>query len=509
VTYVGQVLDFITPAPQPTASVATAMTGKTPWNISTAAQFSLFNAAGAAVSGPLACSSDAPVALEVAADCSSVKGLRLGVQSITVSGSGVSAKATIKVIPQAQPLGTNGKAGYNLVVTPDGRVLAWGTNSSGALGQGKFSSALPSLSLPTLVKDSSGQATLGGIVAASAGESVAMALTEDGEVYSWGSGDSMGRTALNGDALPGKVRDATGNSTLQHIVSVAVGGDNAVALVDDGTVYSWGYYSGQPGSDPKKVPGVVVLPGKALAVSAGWNWSAVLLADGRVMSWGFTSDGSTGQGVASGTRTTPGFVLDKASGQPLAGIVSLSAGYLHGLALTAAGQIHGWGRNSYGQLGQNDEINAYPSAVPVKAPGSSSPWTGVQAVVAGGNQSLAIDGGGKVFSWGYSQNGELGDGANHPRLNESGVPAAVVNAAGIGQLSDVAAIATGYSHSMALAKDGSLLIWGTGFGGNLGQGGTSTTLSYVPLLVKNEAGTAALNLAPLNHWPNLLRRGAF
>jgi alpha-tubulin suppressor-like RCC1 family protein len=509
VTYVGQVLDFITPAAQPTASAATALTGKTPWNISAAAQFSLFDAAGTPVGGPLACSSDAPAALEVAADCSAVKGLRLGAQSVTVSSGGLSAKATIKVIPQAQPLGTNGKAGYNLVVTPDGRVLAWGINSSGALGQGKFSSALPSLSLPTVVKDSTGQATLGGIVAASAGESVAMALTEDGEVYSWGGGDSMGRTALNGDSLPGKVRDATGNATLQHIVAVAVGNDNAVALVDDGTVYSWGYYSGQPGSDPKKVPGLVALPGKAVAVSAGWNWSAVLLADGRVMSWGYTSDGSTGQGAASGTRGTPGFVLDKASGQALAGIVSLSAGYLHGLALTATGQVYGWGRNSYGQLGQNDDVSTYSSAVPVKAPGSSTPWTGLQAVVAGGNQSLAIDGSGKVFSWGYSQNGELGDGANHPRLNASGVPAAVVNAAGIGQLGEIAAIAAGYSHSLALAKDGSLLIWGTGFGGNLGQGGSSTTLSYVPLLVKNEAGTSTLDLAPMSRWPNLLRRGLF
>ena len=39
---------------QPTASVATALTGKTPWNISAAAQFSLFDAAGTPVGGPLA-----------------------------------------------------------------------------------------------------------------------------------------------------------------------------------------------------------------------------------------------------------------------------------------------------------------------------------------------------------------------------------------------------------------------------------------------------------------------
>lgn len=510
VTYVGQVLDFITPAAQPTASVTTALTGKAPWNVSTTAQFSLLNASGTAVTGALACSSDVPAALEVAADCSSVKGLRLGAQSITVSSGGVSAKATIKVVPQAQPLGTNSYAKHNLVVTPDGRVLAWGSNSNGALGQGSSSSGTPSISLPKAVRDSTGQGTLGGIVAASAGEGSSLALSEDGEVYSWGDGGVSGRGVSNTDALPGKVRDATGNSVLQHVVAISLGASNAMALTDDGTVYSWGYYSGQPGSDPKKLPGVVAtLPGKAVAISAGWNWNAVLLADGRVMSWGFTSDGSTGQGTPSGTKTTPGFVLDKATGQPLGGIVSLSAGYLHGLALNASGQIYGWGRNTYGQLAQDDSVGVYSSAVPIKAPGGTDLWTGIQMVVAGGNQSLALDGSGKVFSWGYSQNGELGDGANHPRVNESGLPAAVVNTAGIGQLGDIAAIAAGAEHGLALAKDGSLLIWGRGNDGNLGQGGTSTTKSYVPLTVKNEAGSGVLNLAPLNHWTNLLRRGAF
>jgi alpha-tubulin suppressor-like RCC1 family protein len=85
----------------------------------------------------------------------------------------------------------------------------------------------------------------------------------------------------------------------------------------------------------------------------------------------------------------------------------------------------------------------------------------------------------------------------------------VVSTTGTGQLSDVAAIAAGSAHSVALAKSGSVLIWGTGYSGNLGQGTSSTAVSYVPLSVKNEAGTAALSLAPMSHWTNLLRRGVF
>lgn len=486
------------------ASILTALSGKTAWNLNTLAKFSLIDSTGANVSTALTCSSDDPVALEVSADCSSIKGMRLGLRTVTVTSGSVSAKASVKVIPQAQPLATN-HSPFNLVVTPDGRVLAWGVNSrEGALGQGKMGTDLPGLFVPTAVKTSTG--VLGGIVAASAGVNTAMALTEDGEVYSWGN-EYLGRPAQNGDTLPGKVTDPTGNASLNHIVSVSMGNNNALALADDGTVYSWGNWSGQAGPDPKKVPGVVsALAGKAVSVSAGDNWSSALLADGRVMAWGFSSN----NGVLGRPRTSdampPGFVVEQSTGQAITGVVSLSAGYNFGMALNAAGQIYAWGDNSWGQLGQNTRGNFIPGAVLVKAPSGASIWSGVAMVAAGGNHALALDNNGQVFSWGYAQNGELGDGANHPRLNDSPLPAAVVNAAGIGQLGSISAIASGGQHSLALTSDGNVLNWGLGFRGVLGQGAANTNISYVPLLVHNEAESGALSLGPTSYWQNLKHR---
>ena len=335
------------------ASVVTPATGKTSWNLAAAAQFSLRDASGTAVGGGLTCTSDVPTALLVAIDCSSLTGRRLGAQVVTVAGGGWTAKATIKVIPQAQPLGSHGPSSpsgdgeINLVTTTDGHVLAWGANPNGALGQGLSASQLVSLSLPTAIKDSSGQALLIGIVAVSAGDKTGFALTEDGEIYSWGdNGDGiLGRAASNGDPL----------------------------------------------------------------------------------------------------------LVKAASG----------AGLLNGITMVAAG----------------------------------------------GNHALALDSAGQVYSWGYSQNGELGDGANHPRFNQSALPGAVVSALGTGSLNGIAAVAAGYSHSLAFASDGSLLIWGSGFRGNLGQGGTNQSISFVPLMVKNEAGSAPLSLAPASYWPNLKQRG--
>jgi alpha-tubulin suppressor-like RCC1 family protein len=83
----------------------------------------------------------------------------------------------------------------------------------------------------------------------------------------------------------------------------------------------------------------------------------------------------------------------------------------------------------------------------------------------------------------------------------------VLSPTGVGALSDAVAIGASYDHGLALTADGRLFVWGKGSGGKLGQGGSNTDLSYMARAVKNEAGTGTLDLGPMSHWPNLLRRG--
>ena len=504
------------PVPTPSATLNAPNSGKAPWKLATPITVALKDSAGNLVSGALSCASANTVALTVAADCSSVTGHRLGQQTITVSGGGVVANTSVKVIPQAQPLGTQGATqSSNMVVTPAGRVLAWGQNYGGVLGQGKTYSQLTSLSFPTPVKDQTGLSELSGIVAVSVGDGAsALALTEDGEVWSWGDSSSLGRTANNGDALPGRVRNAADNGSLSGIVAVSVGDDNALALADDGTVYSWGGYSGQEGgSSTKRVPGQVRAVngsgalGNVVAISAGWNWSAALTADGKVVTWGFNSSARTGQGVTTSTVDVPGYVLRDGDGVAISDIVAISAGYNFGLALTSAGQVYGWGDNSYGQLGQNTSSNVHSRAVLVKGADGTGQLGRIKMVAAGGWHALALDQDGKVWSWGRGVDGQLGDGPNRPTGNEWLLPRAVVSQLGTGQLADIGAIVAGYDFSMALATDGSTLIWGEGYSGKLDQGGTNTNDLAVPTPVKDTAGTGTLSLAPISVWPNLTRRG--
>jgi alpha-tubulin suppressor-like RCC1 family protein len=506
------------PVPTPSATLNAPNSGKAPWKLATPITVALKDSAGNLVSGALSCASANTVALTVAADCSSVTGHRLGQQTVTVSGGGVVANTSVKVIPQAQPLGTQGATSYfNLAVTPAGRVLAWGRNYAGVLGQGKTYSQLASLSLPTLVKDQSGLGELTGIVAVSVGDGPsALALTEDGEVWSWGSHSALGRTATNhDDPLPGKVRNGADNGSLSRIVAVSIGDNNAMALADDGTVHTWGDYAGhQNANNGKRVPdqvravaGVGVLDNVA-AISAGWNWSAALTAEGKVVTWGYNgTDALTGQGVTTSTVDVPGYVLRDSDGAAISDIVAISSGYNFGLALTSAGQIYAWGSNYSGQLGQGTDYNVHARAVLVKSVDGSGLIGNIRMVAAGGNHALALDQDGKVFSWGVAYDGSLGDGPNNPRGNRSKLPGAVVREEGTGQLTGIGAISAGHYHSLALAGDGRLLIWGDGSYGTLGQGGTSTTDLTVPTPVKDTAGTGTLSLAPVNVWPNLTRRG--
>src|SRR6266508_3833645 len=68
----------------------------------------------------------------------------------------------------------------------------------------------------------------------------------------------------------------------------------------------------------------------------------------------------------------------------------------------------GWGYNISGQLGDGTTTNR---STPVQASG----LTGVTAIAAGWNHTLALKGDGTVWAWGYNGDGQLGDGTTTNR----------------------------------------------------------------------------------------------
>jgi len=87
--------------------------------------------------------------------------------------------------------------------------------------------------------------------------------------------------------------------------------------------------------------------------------------------------------------------------------------------------------------------------------------------------NLAIDGAGRVWSWGTNSSGQLGHGDTVTRS----VPTLIPNFSGI------TAVATGNSHSMAIDVYGRIWTWCSGSGGRLGHGDTYNRL--VPTVLES------------------------
>lgn len=95
------------------------------------------------------------------------------------------------------------------------------------------------------------------------------------------------------------------------------------------------------------------------------------------------------------------------------------------------------------------------------------------AIAAGYNHFLALLADGRVFAWGANADGQLGNGAL--TLNGTFPGAVPIPVQVIAPLpASIVAIGAGYSHSLALAADGSVWAWGANRGGQLGDGTIAT-----------------------------------
>jgi len=172
-------------------------------------------------------------------------------------------------------------------------------------------------------------------------------------------------------------------------------------------IVSWGdiNYDVIVTSDPalSRGPGV-------LQISSGDFHSVALSGDGNVLAWGDNRFGQTS-------------VPDLLKRSPVA---EIAAGNIHTLALTRNGTVVGWGPG-YGQPGDYGQC-----AIP-------SDLGNVLAIAAGAVHSLALTSEGKVCAWGLNLNGQCD------------VPPGLGN---------VVAIAGGMYHSLALKADGTVVAWG-------------------------------------------------
>lgn len=216
---------------------------------------------------------------------------------------------------------------------------------------------------------------------------------------------------------------------------------------------------------PSSVPVPVNLPSggsPVTAVAAGGRHDLALLADGTVLAWGDDTAGQLGNGVASANDDSEAPAVVPG----LSGVTAVAAGGEHSLALLSDGTVEAWGANNDGQLGDGTDN---PSATPIPVPG----LTGVKAISAGDQFSLALLRDGTVEAWGDGADGQLGDGS----LANRDVPVVV------SKLKGVSAVSAGGRHALALLAGGTAMAWGDNEEDQLGDGEDKSDLKATPVAV--------------------------
>jgi len=266
----------------------------------------------------------------------------------------------------------------------------------------------------------------------------AAAEEASGEVVVCGATDwgAIGRANKKDDSRPNlPVPHRLGGALSGVRVTAVCAGPAAshcVAVAADGRAFSWGRNEcGQLGlgdTRQRQGPALVLLPGAAASASCGRSHTLFAMADGSALACGSNKQGQLGVGKlpAAPRKGAPKGAAppdeDLLAPARCAGLpdtcTAVAAGAEFSLWL-CGGHVYSAGMPQYGQLGHgtDHEYNARDGSVklqyepqpsPKRIVGGGLAGKEVAAVAAGHNHSLALDTEGKLYTWGFGGYGRLG-----------------------------------------------------------------------------------------------------
>ena len=343
----------------------------------------------------------------------------------------------------------------NVLVDSRSRVYTWGKCHYGQLGHCEMDQ---NELVPRLVEALRGVK----IESVGAGDSHVLAISDQGQLYSWGVGfyGCLGQGDETSLAIPKLVE----RFREEKIVSATGGAFHSLALNAHGQLYVWGRNQhGQLGLKPveipdyskggkatklvrlnQKTPTELNLPCPATMISACNDHSLVLLNSGTVMSFGNNEHRQLGREQTS-SENVEDFLIDpqhfKNSNGVIEKVVFISAGYNHCAAITESGFLFTWGGGTHGELGLGHTRGTrLPTLV---APTKDLQMTFAQ-ISCGDSFTVALSKDGQVWTFGSNYMGKLGI------YTEGGVssPRQVSHA-----MNAVSGICCGTNHTLAYTLD--------------------------------------------------------
>lgn len=135
---------------------------------------------------------------------------------------------------------------------------------------------------------------------------------------------------------------------------------------------------------------------------AGAYHSFLLTHTENVYACGLNNMGQLGIGSLEPNFSAEPMLVEALEGK---GVVQLSGGEHHSLALTEEGQVYAFGRGDSSQLGLGDGADQHLS--PAKVEGLAD--VRIRKVTSGSNQNFAVAKSGDLYSWGFGEMGQLGN----------------------------------------------------------------------------------------------------
>jgi alpha-tubulin suppressor-like RCC1 family protein/lysophospholipase L1-like esterase len=319
-----------------------------------------------------------------------------GINGQLGNGSKLSSRVPVPVsgLTNVVAIAAGDQTGYAL--RTDGTVWAWGSGSAGQLGNHQ---QCTTSAVPVQVQG------LSGVKAIAAGGVTAYALRADGHVVAWGSNSrgaigngetSQFRNQYPDCTIPDQhdVLSPVPVSGLSDVVALAGGLGNGYALRKDGTVWAWGSggFGALGNGDTTEADGLTPVQVKGLpqiqtVVGSSAGYTAYALdSGGTVWAWGFDGQGNLGNSAPCSVQPTT-FSAVPVQVANLSGMTSIGAGADNGYARKRDGTVWAWGSAYAGSLG-NGDANATDTSIPMQVANVS----GATAVFGGYANGFGIGG---------------------------------------------------------------------------------------------------------------------
>ncbi|HHX78249.1 MAG TPA: hypothetical protein GX695_00650 [Acholeplasmataceae bacterium] len=212
---------------------------------------------------------------------------------------------------------------------------------------------------------------------------------------------------------------------------------------------------------------ITLLPGEKIKDSSlGALHSVILTSYGRLFTFGDNEYCQLGDGtntvknVATPKEITYLFNL---SFNEI--IEKISIGYHHSAALTSLGRVFTWGYNEYAQLGDGTKINScFPKDITSQF--DLEEGDTIKSISLNMFQSSALTSNGRLYTWGDNREAQLG----YVLVRYVGIPTEITETFYLNGDEKIIEISLGGQHSSAITSLGRIFCWGSNTYGQLGDG---------------------------------------